>query len=113
MQIHELEELRLQAYENSLIYKEKTKNWHGARIYKVKEFHPNDRVLVFNSRFKFPPCKLKSRWSGPYIVKRAYPTGYVELYGDNDTFKVNGLRLRHYFNEVNALELDDIKLYPK
>ncbi|XP_071728410.1 uncharacterized protein [Rutidosis leptorrhynchoides] len=90
MQMHELEELRLEAYDNSLTYKEKTRRWHDARLKGPKEFHPNDKVLVFNSRFMFSPGKLKSRWSGPYIVKRAYPTGYVELYGDNDTFKVNG-----------------------
>ncbi|XP_071694644.1 uncharacterized protein [Rutidosis leptorrhynchoides] len=113
MQIHELEDLRLEAYDNSLTYKKKTKRWHDARLKGPKELHPNDKVLVFNSRFKFSPGKLKSRWSGPYIVKRAYLMDYVELYGDNDTFKVNGHRFRLYFDDINACELDDIKLYPK
>ncbi|XP_071704809.1 uncharacterized protein [Rutidosis leptorrhynchoides] len=61
IQMHELEELRLEAYENSLTYKEKTKRWHDARLKGPKEFHTNDKVLVFNSRFKFSPGKLKSR----------------------------------------------------
>ncbi|XP_071728640.1 uncharacterized protein [Rutidosis leptorrhynchoides] len=86
-QMHELEELRLEAYDNSLVYKEKTKCWHDARLKGPKEFNPNDKVLVYNSRFKFSPGKLKSRWTGSYIVKKAYPTCYVELYGNGNTFK--------------------------
>ncbi|XP_071728594.1 uncharacterized protein [Rutidosis leptorrhynchoides] len=112
-QLHELEELRFEAYDNSLAYKEKTKCWHDARLKDPKEFHPNDKVLVFNSRSKFSPGKLKSRWTGSYIVKKSYPTGYVELYGNGNTFKVNGHRLKVYRDDVNAIELDDIKLYPK
>ncbi|XP_071700139.1 uncharacterized protein [Rutidosis leptorrhynchoides] len=93
-QFHELEELRLEAYDNSLVYKEKTKHWHDARLKGPKEFNPNDKVLVYNSRFKFSPGKLKSRWMGPYIVKKAYHTGYVDLYGNGNTFMVNGHRLK-------------------
>nr|GEU29568.1 reverse transcriptase domain-containing protein [Tanacetum cinerariifolium] len=47
----ELNELRDQAYENSLIYKEKTKKIHDLKI-KNREFHVGDRVLPFNSRLK-------------------------------------------------------------
>ncbi|XP_071728271.1 uncharacterized protein [Rutidosis leptorrhynchoides] len=112
-QLHELEELRLEAYDNSLVYKEKTKRWHDARLKGPKEFNPNDKVLVYNSHFKFSPGKLKSRWTGPYIVKKAYPTGYVELYGNGNTFKVNGHRLKVYRDDINAIELVHIKLYLK
>ncbi|GJU59755.1 reverse transcriptase domain-containing protein [Tanacetum coccineum] len=51
VQLNELNELRDQAYENSLIYKEKTKKIHDAKI-KNREFHVGDRVLLFNSRLK-------------------------------------------------------------
>nr|GEX45416.1 hypothetical protein [Tanacetum cinerariifolium] len=44
-------EAKDQAYENSLIYKEKTKKIHNAKI-KNQEFHVGDRVLLFNSRSK-------------------------------------------------------------
>ncbi|XP_071730869.1 uncharacterized protein [Rutidosis leptorrhynchoides] len=113
MQMHKLEEFRLEAYDNSLAYKENTKRWHDARLKGPKNFYPNDKVLVFNSCFNFSPSKLKSRWTGPYIVKRAYPTGYVELYGNGNTFKVNGHRLKVYRDDINAIELNNIKLYPK
>nr|GEV06733.1 reverse transcriptase domain-containing protein [Tanacetum cinerariifolium] len=49
LQLNELNELRDQAYENSLIYKEKTKKLHDSKI-KNRIFNVGDRVLLFNSR---------------------------------------------------------------
>ncbi|GJT49630.1 reverse transcriptase domain-containing protein [Tanacetum coccineum] len=49
VQLNELSELRDQAYENSLIYKEKTKRIHDAKI-KNRVFNVGDQVLLFNSR---------------------------------------------------------------
>nr|GEX66716.1 reverse transcriptase domain-containing protein [Tanacetum cinerariifolium] len=60
VQINELNELRDQAYENSLIYKEKTKRLHDSKI-KNRVFNIGDRVLLFNSRLKIFSGKLKSR----------------------------------------------------
>ncbi|GKD93423.1 reverse transcriptase domain-containing protein, partial [Tanacetum coccineum] len=48
---NELNELRDHAYENSLIYKEKTKRIHDAKI-KNHVFNVSDQVLLFNSRLK-------------------------------------------------------------
>ncbi|GJV91219.1 reverse transcriptase domain-containing protein [Tanacetum coccineum] len=78
VQMNELNELRDQAYENSLIYKEKTKKIHDAKI-KNREFHVGDRVLLFNSRLKIFSGKLKSRWSGPFTIAEVFPYGTVEL----------------------------------
>ncbi|GKD80705.1 hypothetical protein Tco_1347544 [Tanacetum coccineum] len=61
VQFNELSELRNQAYENSLIYKEKTKRIHDAKI-KNRVFNVGDQVLLFNSRLKIFSSKLKSRW---------------------------------------------------
>ncbi|GJS01468.1 reverse transcriptase domain-containing protein [Tanacetum coccineum] len=68
VQLNELNELRDQAYENSLIYKEKTKRIHDAKI-KNRVFNVGDRVLLFNSRLKIFSGKLKSRWSGPFTIE--------------------------------------------
>ncbi|GJW34969.1 reverse transcriptase domain-containing protein [Tanacetum coccineum] len=46
-QLNELNELRDHAYENSLIYKEKTKRIHDAKI-KNRFFNVGDQVLLFN-----------------------------------------------------------------
>ncbi|GJS79973.1 reverse transcriptase domain-containing protein [Tanacetum coccineum] len=48
LQLNELNELRDQAYENSLIYKEKTKKLHDSKI-KNRIFNVGDQVLLFNS----------------------------------------------------------------
>ncbi|GJZ60460.1 reverse transcriptase domain-containing protein [Tanacetum coccineum] len=64
-QLNELNELRDHAYENSLIYKEKTKRIHDSKI-KNRVFNVGDRVLLFNSRLKIFSGKLKTRWSGPF-----------------------------------------------
>ncbi|GJY99570.1 reverse transcriptase domain-containing protein [Tanacetum coccineum] len=48
VQMNELNELQDQAYENSLIYKEKTKKIHDSKI-KNRVFNVGDRVLLFNS----------------------------------------------------------------
>nr|GEW63871.1 reverse transcriptase domain-containing protein [Tanacetum cinerariifolium] len=66
VQLNELNELRDQAYENSLIYKEKTKRLHDSKI-KDRVFNIGDRVL-FNSRLNIFSSKLKTRWSGPFTI---------------------------------------------
>ncbi|GJS30801.1 reverse transcriptase domain-containing protein, partial [Tanacetum coccineum] len=51
LQLNELNELHDQAYENSLIYKERTKKLHDLKI-RNRIFNVGDRVLLFNSRLK-------------------------------------------------------------
>nr|GEU54751.1 reverse transcriptase domain-containing protein [Tanacetum cinerariifolium] len=78
VQMNELNELQDQAYENSLIYKEKTKNIHDSKI-KNRVFDVGDRVLLFNSRLKIFSGKLKIRWTGPFTVAQGFPYGTFEL----------------------------------
>ncbi|GKB53347.1 reverse transcriptase domain-containing protein [Tanacetum coccineum] len=97
VQMNELNELRDQAYKNSLIYKEKTKRIHDFKI-KNHIFNIGDRVLLINSRLKIFSSKLKTRWTGPFTVTQVFPYGTVELsQTDMPNFKVNGHRLKHYF----------------
>nr|GEW33218.1 reverse transcriptase domain-containing protein [Tanacetum cinerariifolium] len=65
VQLNELNKVRDQAYENSLIYKEKTKRIHDSKI-KDRVFNIGDLVLLFNSRLKIFLGKLKTRWTGPF-----------------------------------------------
>ncbi|GJX62879.1 reverse transcriptase domain-containing protein [Tanacetum coccineum] len=67
LQLNELNELRDQAYENSLIYKERTKKHHDSKI-KNRIFNVGDHVLLFNSRLKIFLGKLKTRWSSPFTI---------------------------------------------
>ncbi|XP_021726286.1 uncharacterized protein LOC110693475 [Chenopodium quinoa] len=78
LQLNILDEFRLTAYDSARVYKEETKRWHDKMIL-PREFEEGDKVLLFNSRLKLFPGKLKSRWSGPFTVKRANKFGFVEL----------------------------------
>nr|GEV55166.1 reverse transcriptase domain-containing protein [Tanacetum cinerariifolium] len=65
VQMNKLNELRDQAYENSLIYKDKTKKIHDSKI-KNCVFNVGDQVLLFISRLKIFSRKLKTHWIGPF-----------------------------------------------
>ncbi|GJV01236.1 reverse transcriptase domain-containing protein [Tanacetum coccineum] len=108
VQLNELNELRDEAYENSLIYKEKTKRIHDSKI-KNRVFNVGDRVLLFNSRLKIFSGKLKTRWSGPFTITQVFPYGTVELsQNSGPNFKVNGHRIKHYFGgDVPQLDCPD------
>ena len=104
LQLNELEEFRRDAYENAKIYKERTKQWHDRCLIK-REFQEGDLVLLYNSRLRLFPEKLKSKWSGPFQVKQVFPHGAVELLNKaNETFKVNGHRLKPYYAETTSLQ---------
>eukprot|EP00257_Ricinus_communis_P024151 XP_015584298.1 uncharacterized protein LOC107262620 [Ricinus communis] len=104
-QLSELEEWRQQAYENSSIYKAKTKKWHDQRLKGSKEFHIGDRELLYNSYLCLFPRKLRSRWLGPFVVKQVFPYGTIELHHlEKGNFKVNGHRLKVYHR--NTLEIE-------
>ncbi|GJX11658.1 reverse transcriptase domain-containing protein [Tanacetum coccineum] len=91
MELNELMELRDGAYENTRIYKERTNIWHDSRLRGDKKFINGDKVLLFNSRLKLHPGKLKLKWSGPFVVKTMYPYGAVEITDKNGlSFKDNG-----------------------
>ncbi|XP_076914200.1 uncharacterized protein LOC143573124 [Bidens hawaiensis] len=108
LQIHEVEELRDEAYARSWSYKERTKALHDRKLRKVKEFKCEDRVLVYNSRLKLFLGKLRSRWVGPYTVKAAFPHGAVELVDhEGRAWKVNDHRLKHYIGgSADSVEED-------
>nr|GEY82410.1 reverse transcriptase domain-containing protein [Tanacetum cinerariifolium] len=114
LQLNELSELRDQAYENSLIYKERTNKLHDAKI-KNRIFNIGDQVLLFNSRLKIFSGKLKSRWSGPFTISKIYPYGTAKLvHPDGCNFKVNCHRLKHYHGgDPPPLEIPDIQTFLK
>nr|GEX61467.1 reverse transcriptase domain-containing protein [Tanacetum cinerariifolium] len=114
IQLNKSNELRDQAYENSLIYKEKTNRIHDSKI-KDRVFNVGDRVLLFNSRLKIFSGKLKTRWSGPFTITQVFPYGIVKLSQTNrPNFKVNGHRLKHYFGEdIPKMVVLDLRTFPK
>ena len=111
LQLNEIEEFRMMAYENAKIYKDKVKRWHDSRI-RPRKFEEGQSVLLFNSRLKLFPGKLRSRWSGPFKISEVFPHGAVELMEEKSgrKFKVNGQRIKHYWGGSFAKERTSISL---
>ena len=62
-----------------------------------KDFKDGDQVLLFKTRFKLFPGKIKSRWSSPYTIKEVLPFGAVEIVSkEGYEFKVNWQRHKKY-----------------
>ncbi|OMO55303.1 Integrase, catalytic core [Corchorus capsularis] len=81
LELNELDEIRRESYENARIYKERTKAWHDKHILR-REFKVGKKVLLFNSRLKLFSGKLKSKWSGPFVVTKVHPYGAIEIQGE-------------------------------
>ena len=95
----ELAEFRDEAFDNASIYKERVKKWHDKRLIH-KKFVLGQQVLLFNSKLRLFPGKLKSKWSGPFTISRVFPYGTIELITkEGKTFKVNGQRIKHYYDQ--------------
>ncbi|KAL4369260.1 hypothetical protein GQ457_05G020590 [Hibiscus cannabinus] len=111
LELNEMEEFKNQAYDTARLYKEKTKRWHDQHIL-PHHFAEGQHVLLYNSRLRLFPGKLKSRWSGPFIVHKVYPHGAVELKApDSDAiFKVNGQRLKIYNGAPTMRDKVDVYL---
>ncbi|CAA6674488.1 unnamed protein product [Spirodela intermedia] len=76
LQLHELQELKNEAYKNSIIYKAKMKNFHNKALRK-RNLHENQKVWLYNSHLKLFPGKLKSRWNCPYVITEIFDSGAV------------------------------------
>ncbi|GJR83222.1 reverse transcriptase domain-containing protein [Tanacetum coccineum] len=73
LQLNELKSFVIHAYEESLIYTERTRRRHDSRS-KNRIFN----VVIkscFNSRLKIFSGKLKTRWSGPSTITEVFPYG--------------------------------------
>lgn len=78
LQLNELEEFRMQSYENSRMYKDRMNQWCEKKTLN-RSFEPGLSILLFNSRLKLFLGELRSKRSGPFIVVKAFPYGAVEI----------------------------------
>ncbi|XP_070665150.1 uncharacterized protein [Malus domestica] len=91
LQLHELDEIRNEAYENARIYKEKTKAFHD-KMFRGKTFSIGQKVLLFNSRLRLFPVQIQSLKTG-------------------HDFKVNRHRLKPYYENFEEHAVDDFSLH--
>ncbi|GKA60653.1 hypothetical protein Tco_0760060 [Tanacetum coccineum] len=108
LQINELDEMRLDAYESSISYKERTKRWHDKRRKLPINYEKGDKVLLFNSRLRLFLGKLKSRWYKPFSVSKYVKNGAIELYDEEGSkFIVNKQRVKPYQKNILDTNKDD------
>ncbi|GJU29248.1 reverse transcriptase domain-containing protein [Tanacetum coccineum] len=108
LQINELDEMKLDAYESSISYKERTKRWHDKRIKAPIKYERGDKVLLFNLHLRLFPKKLKSIWYGPFSVCNDMKNGAIELYDeDGNEFIINKQRVKPYQKSVFDTNRDD------
>ncbi|XP_059597281.1 uncharacterized protein LOC132254785, partial [Vitis vinifera] len=103
LDLNELEEMRNDAYLNSKIAKARLKKWHD-QLVNQKNFTKGQKVLLYDSKLHLFPGKLKSRWTGPFIIHEVHPNGVVEIFNPtgNQTFKVNGHRLKPFIEPYST-----------
>ncbi|KAJ9556479.1 hypothetical protein OSB04_011093 [Centaurea solstitialis] len=111
LQLQELEEIRNDAYESSSIYKEKTKAFHD-KMSSRKTFVLGQKVLLFHSRLKLFPGKLRSRWVGPFIVTNVFSHGAIEIKSEKTgkVLKVDGHRLKPFYEGFKPLDMEVFKV---
>ena len=111
MQINELDELRQDALQCTMLVQNQRKKWHDKFI-KKKKFQTGDWALLFDSRYKNFKGKLTTRWLGPYEIVTAFDNGFVRIKTIDDSdisFVVNGHRLRLYQKPISKNDfLQDI-----
>ncbi|KAM1113990.1 hypothetical protein ACFX2B_046034 [Malus domestica] len=112
LQLSELDEIRHEAYENARIYKEKTTAFHG-KMLRGKTFEIGQKVLLFNSRLRLFPGKLRSKWVGPFVVTNLFVHGAVQIKSlrTGQEFKVNGHRLKPYYENFVEHVVEEIPLH--
>ncbi|XP_040990959.1 uncharacterized protein LOC121238185 [Juglans microcarpa x Juglans regia] len=105
LQINELDEALWDAYDNAQLAKERMKILHDQKIH-PKHFTLGQEVLLYNSRLHIFPVKLKSRWSGTYIVKKVHLHGTVDIVNpkNGNSFTVNGQRLKPFLKVFDPHE---------
>ncbi|PKI35382.1 hypothetical protein CRG98_044230 [Punica granatum] len=110
-QLQELEEIHLEAYDNAAMYKERTKFFHD-KVLLWKDFSIGQKLLLFDSRLKLMPGKLRSRWKGPFVVYNVLSNGVIEIQNleTNQIFKVNGYRLKSFVENFVVSLLEEVRL---
>ncbi|GJS85734.1 reverse transcriptase domain-containing protein [Tanacetum coccineum] len=108
LQINELDEMRLDAYESSISYKERIKRRHNKRIKLPINYEKGNKVLLFNSCLRLFYEKLKSRWYGPFSISKDMKNRAIELYDEEGSeFIVNKQRVKPYQKNVLDTNRDD------
>ena len=86
------------------------KKAHDQNIFK-RSFEVGQKVLLYNSHLHLFPYKLKSRWTGPFIVHAIFTHEAIEIEDpkNGNTLKVNSQRLKSFL-ELEILKIEEMPL---
>ena len=70
-------------------------------------FDPDQKVLLYDSWLHLFLGKIKSRWTGPFIIRTVCPHGAIKIEDpkNGNTFKVNGQKLKPFL-ELRSIEVE-------
>ena len=105
-QLNELDEIRQDAIQHTILVQGQWARWHDKFIKKNK-FQQGDWALLFDSQFKDFKCKLTTCWMGPNEIETIFENGVVKIKIIDDqqaSFIVNGHRLRLYHKPTSKEE---------
>ncbi|XP_070015897.1 uncharacterized protein [Nicotiana sylvestris] len=106
-QLNELDEFQFHAYSSSSLYKDKMKCLYD-KYARGKEFKVGDLVLLFNSRLRLFPGKLKSKESVPFQVVFVTPFGALDLKN-----KMGSIGFSFGLTGCEMCEASDFELVPE
>ena len=111
LQLNELEEIRRDTYDSTKEYKNKMKLVHDKNILR-KSFSPGQKVLLYDTRLHLFPGKLRSRWTGPFVVRTVFPHGAIESEtpDGSSSSKVNGQRLKPFLEPFPTGDVEEVPL---
>ena len=83
------------------------------KMIRTKTFFKGQKVLLFNSRLRLFPGKLRSKWIGPFVVTNVFPHGAVQIQSlkTEQEFKVSGQRLKPYYEHFEEHIVEDTSFH--
>ena len=78
-----------------------------------KTFSIGQKVLLFDSRLRLFPGKLRSKWIGPFVVTNVFSHGAIQVQSlkTGHEFKVNGHRLKPYYDSFKEHVVEEHPLH--
>ncbi|KAF7800491.1 DNA-directed DNA polymerase [Senna tora] len=98
-------------YYSAKIYKDKTQGFYDHEIFR-QQLVLGQKVFLDDSELSLFPSKLQSKWTNPFVITDVYSHDVVEIKSlhTGQIFKVNGHRLKPFYEGFQNITVEEIKL---
>ncbi|PPD83287.1 hypothetical protein GOBAR_DD19785 [Gossypium barbadense] len=111
LHIEELDEWQTHVKEKPRIHDTKPKRRHNKHVDGTNQIEVGDKVLLNKTDPLFATSKLNANGATPFTVLNVFPYSTVEVtHSEFGTFKVNGPRLKPYFDNRIDSEKEEFRL---